>query len=150
MPLSRLEIPVPALVLGGGGLIPFLAPALILWFGPARWYPPAVLSLMAYGAVILSFLGAVHWGLALAKAQDTATLWRRLGWGVVPALLAWVALLLDPTAALWLLLGGFTIQYGVDHGYRRRGLVPDWYGRLRLGLTLVVIGCLLLALAALG
>lgn len=148
--MSPPALPTPALVLGAGGLIPFLAPALILWLGPVRWHPVAVLSLMAYGAVILGFLGAVHWGLALGGTLDSGSLWRRLGWGVIPALLAWAALLLEPTAALWLLLAGFAVQYGVDYGYQRRGLMPGWYGRLRLWLTLGVAASLLAALSALS
>ncbi|MEZ5476701.1 MAG: DUF3429 domain-containing protein [Thiolinea sp.] len=52
--------------------------------------------LAGYAAVILSFLGAVHWGVVLGQ-QDwlkETEIRRMLNYSVVPALLAWLALLL--------------------------------------------------------
>ena len=68
---ERIIPTVPA-VLGFGGLIPFVSSAgviLAAHVSPAN--VPDALSAFAltahitYGSVILSFLGAVHWGLAL-------------------------------------------------------------------------------------
>jgi hypothetical protein len=65
-------------------------------------------ALIGYGAVILSFVGALHWAFAmvlpdLTEQQRTA----RFVWSVVPALLAWPALLVDATMASFLLIPGF-------------------------------------------
>ena len=56
-------IPGPVAWLGYGGLLPFGALALLLLDGArsALWWP----ALLAYGAVILSFVGALHWGFAM-------------------------------------------------------------------------------------
>jgi len=78
--------PRAALVLGPAGLIPFVGLAVAAWVAPAGWVAPAA---AAYGATILAFLGAVHWGLALRPlAGEAAAEWPRLGLGVVPALVA--------------------------------------------------------------
>ncbi|MFC7474774.1 DUF3429 domain-containing protein [Dankookia sp. GCM10030260] len=76
-------LPRPTLWLGLAGLLPFLGTALLAWTAPPDWRGVALHALAAYGAVILSFLGAVHWGLALRAppAEAGATAPRRRGWG---------------------------------------------------------------------
>jgi len=54
----------PVRLLGYAGLFPFFAAAAAALLGPPPWRGAALSALAAYGAVILSFLGAVHWGLA--------------------------------------------------------------------------------------
>ena len=103
--------PLPRTVawLGYGGLLPFIGLALatvranFLGEDPQGWNA----ALLAYGAVILSFVGALHWGFAmtlrgLTDGQRTAAFVR----SVVPALVAWVALLVAPSVAVVLLLVG--------------------------------------------
>ena len=42
------------------------------------------LAQLAYAATIVSFIGALHWGLAMRDATlDRAALWQALGWGVL-------------------------------------------------------------------
>jgi hypothetical protein len=83
-------------VLGNLGLLPFFALAVASWLPLGDTGARLVLlALVGYAAVILSFLGAVHWGLALLSPQlDKTALWNTLGWGVLPSLLGWLALLL--------------------------------------------------------
>lgn len=90
-----------AQTLGVLGLLPFFALAMLSWLpegaaiGSRAVAPLARLSLAAYAAVILSFLGAVHWGIALADAELRMPLARQLLlWGVIPSLLGWLALVL--------------------------------------------------------
>lgn len=138
-------IPAAAQWLGGAGLIPFLIPVAILWAGPAGWGDFAWRALHAYGAVILSFVGAIHWGAAL-REEDSERLWLVMGWSVVPSLLAWVALLLSHPSGVALLLLGFAAQYLMDRRAVAMGWLPGWYGRLRRALTAGVVACLALAL----
>jgi hypothetical protein len=144
-----MVIPTAALWLGGWGLLPFAAPVAVLWLGPADWRDEAWLILRAYAAVILSFVGAIHWGAAL-REDEAGRLWRAMGWSVIPALLAWVALLLPPPSGVALLLLGFGAQYGVDRWAVATGWLPGWYGRLRRMLTAGVVACLALALVSAG
>jgi ABC-type Na+ efflux pump permease subunit len=85
--------------LGYGGLIPFLVLALgslLDHHHGAAWRQ----ALYAYGAIILSFVGALHWSLAmslpeLTERQRSA----RYAWSVAPALIAWPAMLMSPPLA---------------------------------------------------
>ncbi len=141
--MQSTPLPRPALWLGLAGLTPFFA-ATALALGVPDWRPVALPALAAYGAVILSFLGAVHWGFALraAGAEARATP-ARLGLGVMPSLLAWVALLLPLPFALPLLALGLLATAGVESLAARQGLMPDGYLRLRLGLSFTAGLCLL-------
>lgn len=142
---SFSRIPAPALILGSAGLIPFVMPVLMMLMGPEAWQPWAATVLQSYAVVILSFLGAVHWGAALWET-DTAQLWRSLGWSVTPSLLAWTALML-PLAWSWVvLLGGFSAQYMMDRHAVQKNRIPLWYAELRRWLTYGVVLILSLAL----
>jgi hypothetical protein len=143
------SLPRPALWLGLAGLLPFLGSALLSWTAPVEWRGVALYALAAYGAVILSFLGAVHWGLALrAPAVEASALAPRLGLGVVPSLIGWVALLLPPGPGLTLLALGILGTAAVETGAARRGLLPPAYLRLRWGLSLGAALSLLAGAAA--
>ena len=90
--------PAWALWLGAAGLIPFAVLALALWW-PASGQQGAIShALASYGATIASFLGAIHWGLAMRDHPGAGT--GPYLWGVTPSLLAWLALLLPPAAGL--------------------------------------------------
>jgi len=141
------HIPRPALVLGFAGLLPFLASALAAWLVDDRLFAVAVNLKVAYGAVILSFLGAVHWGLALA--QGDAANWRRLGLSVLPALAGWLALVISLPLGLLLLAVGFVAVFFADLRTVAAGRAPSWYKTLRKALTLIVLLSLAASYAAL-
>lgn len=143
------SLPRSALWLGLAGLLPFLATAVLSWTAPGEWADIALFALSAYGAVILSFLGAVHWGLALrAPDAEAAATAPRLGLGVVPSLLAWGALLLPAGPDLLVLALGILGTAGVETLAARRGLLPPDYLRLRWVLSLGAAACLLAGAAA--
>jgi hypothetical protein len=148
--MNTRSCPVPAVprILGAAGAIPFALLAALAWFqGPHQAL--SQYALLVYGAVILSFVGALHWAFAMvAEGLTERARNRHYLWSVVPALLAWVALLLQPVAALLLLMAGFWSHYLLDRRMVARAALPDWYLPLRLGLTLTVSLALLFALAA--
>ena len=88
--MSKAEAPRPAPLLGYLGLLPFVAGALALWLAPPDLAAKASRALLYYGAVILSFMGAVHWGLAMHGDYPGRD--RQLAMSVLPALVAWGAL----------------------------------------------------------
>lgn len=135
--------------LGVGGVLPFAGAT---FAGLGGFFEPgfARTVLVAYGAVILAFLGAVHWGLALASPDHPATT-SRLGLGVLPALVGWVALLLPRGMGLLVLVAGFLAVWAAEEIAARQGLLPGLgYLWLRRGLTLAVVTCLSAALLATG
>ena len=152
------RLPFLAIALGLGGLIPFLAGAAAILFFPAEVPVPRLLSaFIDYGAVILSFLGAVHWGLALGGDPHGVTLRpelrrARLTLGVLPALVGWVALMIplvaSPLLALLVLLAGFLATAFVEARAGRIGLMPVGYMTLRWLLTAVVAVCIAAVLLA--
>jgi hypothetical protein len=101
--MSHMQLPSNELIspatraLGWSGLLPFVGGALAVTVGPPAWHDIALRALVAYGAVIVSFLGGIHWGSPTGAAHDAARLW-----GVVPSLLAWPLLLL-PSSRLALI-----------------------------------------------
>ena len=77
--------------LGYGGLLPFvmLTALLAVDVDGGAFFREA---LIGYGAVILSFVGALHWGFAMALPTLTAPQrTEAFVWSTVPALLAWPA-----------------------------------------------------------
>lgn len=140
------RIPRVPLLLGAGGLLPFLALALMLWALPAAYTETAVTWLLAYSAVILCFVGALHWGVALVHPEmgdrERALL---TAWSVVPALVAWIALALPPLVGMLLMLTMFIVQLVADHVLVRHFSVTPWFLYLRRRLTVVVVVCLALA-----
>ena len=141
MMTSRFSTPsAAARVLGLAGLLPFAAGALALAVleapGLRAW---AATALVAYGALIATFLGGIHWGLAMRGVQPVNL---RLGWGVSPSLLAWIALLLPVSAGLWLLAVLLLACYAVDRSLYASAGLSGWLG-LRLQLTSVATLCCL-------
>ncbi len=136
------RLPASAILIGLLGLIPFLGCAAATLWLPGDKGQSYLSALIAYGAVILSFLGAVHWGLVIgATAPRVGGM--RLTLGVVPSLVGWLALLLGGAvgsgAALLLLIGGFAATIYGEQRAARAGLVPPGYMRLRWGLSVTVI-----------
>lgn len=114
--------PVWALRLGYAGLLPFVAGALLVHLVWPDLHPAVALALLAYAGTIVCFLGGIHWGLAMRTAQPDT---RLLAWGVVPSLVAWVALVMPPSAGLVVLGAMLVVCYLVDrriypaHGAQR-------------------------------
>ena len=143
------KIPTPALVLGVAGLAPFFAGAVGLWlFDSAPRREATLQLLLTYCAVILAFMGAIHWGMVMIRSEY-ATRGPMIR-AVLPALLAWAALALPPLASMAAFLIGFPAVLAMDLHAVNSGLAPRWYRRLRIPLTLAVVACLGTAMAALG
>lgn len=134
-----------AKILGYAGLIPFVVFAVGSWVS-LPYVDDATAILLSYAAVILSFMGAIHWGLAMANQHDRGTHYFIAS--VIPALLAWFALLLSQPLALALLLLGFVGLLVYDKRVEKPQHLPDWYIPMRLRLTFVVALCLAVSLIA--
>lgn len=139
IPVDSFKAIIPPIVswLGYGGLLPFVALAVAAWLNSSNsslWCR----ALVGYGAVILSFIGALHWGFAMSQT-DMTTQQRNhcFVWSVVPALVAWIALLTTHKYAYALLIAGFLTQFGQDWRLAKTVDLPIWYLPLRIRLTFV-------------
>ncbi|MBN8474061.1 DUF3429 domain-containing protein [Sulfuritalea sp.] len=131
--------------LGYGGLLPFIATA--AGSAAGSHHDPLWLDIQhAYGAVILSYVGALHWGAAmLARDLDEAQRDARYLWSVMPALIAWPALLLTGWTASILLVVGFLLHYWQDRRLVRHCALPAWYLPLRGRLTGIACVCMIIS-----
>jgi len=128
-----------AKILGYAGLIPFLVFAAGSWV-VLPYVNDSITILLNYAAIILSFMGAIHWGVAMAGDEiDSAKYYVA---SVIPALLAWIALLLPQTMALSLLLSGFIGLLIYDSKVEKVQHLPSWYIPMRIRLTITVSLCL--------
>ena len=133
-----------ARILGVAGLIPFYVLALLAWRDDLC--AVALAAVEEYAAVILAFLGAVHWGRALAGLDGRNHI-GTLAFGVIPALLGWLALLLPVEFSLPMLIAGLVLVWGTEQMMFFDAL-PDWYRRLRHLLTGASVFALMIAWAA--
>lgn len=166
-------IPRSAIWLTASGYLPFAIATLIIcarlmpgvwdgvWAGAGVWagsgagsgagpwtelvHEWALTAALGYGAVILSFLGGVIWGLAIAA---DAHLSRWLTLSVIPSLIGWLAVMVGCSPGLWLLTAAFAAMPLLDRAACRTKIAPVWYLSLRLPVSIAVT--LTLGLAALG
>jgi hypothetical protein len=135
--------------LGYAGLAPFVLLAALMWLVDSELLPFVAIALGGYAAAIVSFLGGVHWGIGFMKLQSDSVSAPRFHfvWGVVPSLIAWLALMMPAYAALPLLGLVLVACYAVDRkSYPESGLTP-WLP-MRLRLTVVAaLSCVLGAAA---
>ena len=143
-----MNIPLIPLTLGLAGLIPFLWGALTLvsadlatWgiqtLGP-RFVAPFVL--LNYGQIILAFMSGVLWGFATKSEGEQAAINYTLS--VLPALWVFFTVGAGPTSSAIYLIAGFLALLGLDMTFVRQGLTPEWWMRLRVLLTVIVVACL--------
>jgi hypothetical protein len=140
--------PISALVLGWAGVLPFWGLALALATGlDLPVIGDEASALVSYGAIILSFMAGVHWGLAM-RAPDAPAGPRATGLlaiSVVPAIIAWFATLAPASAAIVILAVFFLVLLPVDLWAIGERLAPTWYRPLRLQLTAAVVTALAVA-----
>ncbi|KAF2859104.1 hypothetical protein K470DRAFT_234980 [Piedraia hortae CBS 480.64] len=164
---SMKEVPSQAITVGMAGVLPYLATSLSTAFcaseintaahagtGYFMTAQSAELLLHAiepiqvgFGAVIISFLGAIHWGLEWAAFGGSHG-YRRYAIGVLSTAAAWPTLLLPVESALISQFLIFNFLYYADARASRRGWAPPWYGIYRFVLTFIVGGSLVVSLIA--
>lgn len=129
--------PAPiALRLGYLGLVPFAGLAAATLVSGPELRGAASFALLAYGATILSFLGGLYWGMAMASPAATGRLLTVfLIIGVIPQLLGWAALLVPAGAGHLLTAGGLLGLLAADRAAVRAGIAPLWFMRLRAPLS---------------
>jgi len=159
------SVPTPYLVMGLAGGIPYIASSAttvylahqagLATMGVITNMDPGVaLNVLDqalnfqvhYGAVLLSFLGAIHWGMEFSGLGGYQG-YPRLFLGITPAVVAWSTITLQPTfALLWQWLG-FTALWYADNKVTSAGWTPKWYSQYRFYLSILVGTCIIGSLA---
>jgi len=138
-------VPQPVMVFGLAGALPYLgasattvylanrASAAITSIDPGvalTVLDQALSFQVTYGAVMLSFLGALHWGMEFAGYGGQQG-YKRLALGAAPVLIAWSTLTLDPTPALAAQWMAFTGMWYADSRATSLGWAPKWFSQYR-------------------
>jgi len=124
-----------AVWLGYLGLLPFFAGTTLLL--TTNHDSLALTGIQNYAAIILTFVGAMHWGRALERRDP-----RLITLSVAPSLLAWCSLFMTPAYGLPVLISGFLLLFLFDLR-QYRDIV--WFQQLRLHLTFAVCGLLVIS-----
>jgi len=104
---------------------------------------------VTYGAVMLSFLGALHWGMEFGGYNGHKG-YARLALGALPILIGWPTLALQPTMALIVQWVGFTGLWYADLRATMAGWTPKWYSQYRFYLSILVGTCIIGTLAGIS
>ena len=123
--------PLWANFLGYAGVTPVLG-LLILGWTDQTWQQQSVSLTCSYGALILSFLGGIHWGFATSGIASMKSLVP----SVAPSLWAWAALACPQAITLWALTFGLLLFYLYERRTSWVDKLPRWYLPLRLKLTM--------------
>lgn len=137
-------IPFPNYILGLSGLIPFWGLALTVVFANEPHNLIALKLQIAYGAVILSFLGGIHWGIAVQNIEKAT--WPRMGWGIVLSLVGWGAIFIPHIYSLAIiglaLFSALIVDLKLIGNYSK----GSWYQTLRSILSFGAISAVLLTI----
>jgi hypothetical protein len=76
---------------------------------------------ITYGAIILSFLGAIHWGMEFSELGGKQG-YTRLAVGIIPVMVAWPTTFLTHGVALATQWIGFTGMWFID----QRASMAGW------------------------
>ncbi|XP_007538529.1 transmembrane protein 69 [Erinaceus europaeus] len=130
------DSPKPALYVTLAGLIPFVAPPLVMVMTKS-YIPLLAFVQMAYGASFLSFLGGIRWGFALPQGSPAKPDYLNLANSIAPVIFSWFAFLASEkiSEAIVTVLIGLGITLHVELFLLPH--YPNWFKALRIVVTLV-------------
>lgn len=91
---------------------------------------------LAYGAIILSFISGIHFCYAILQDKFSQEL---LVLSNIIALISWLSLLLNSVLGITILIFALFVNLLIDYKACKLGIIPNWFFSLRLRITLIVI-----------
>jgi hypothetical protein len=149
-------MPASAILLCILAVAPFIGCGLAALGPDAATADRMLTALIAYAALVLAFVGGLHWGLVLREPESGPPVvpeskpgpgrHLRIGVAVLPVILGWLAMLLPLIAAAWLalllLIAAYIAVLVAEHHAGRRFMLPPRYLWLRWGFTIVAVAML--------
>jgi hypothetical protein len=132
-------------VFGIGGLLPFVGLTLLASLAPSSVRASMLVAQAGYGAVILSFVGALHWAFAMRSNSVGGAAWRRYGASVLPAIAGWLTLQAPVSTGLRIEAALLVVFLVVERRWLAEPLLAEWYAPLRGLLTAVAATALLVS-----
>ena len=128
------------IILGYLGFIPFGAFTILPWILGEKWLRPSLITLVIYGAIILSFLAGIIWQSS-KKQSDLVS-------AIVLSLLGFTSVFLF-TVNIMIPLIVLTLCFPLCYLQEKRiseGFADEDYASLRLNLTTGVTACFVLSI----
>ena len=128
------------IILGYLGFIPFGAFTILPWILGEKWLRPSLISLVIYGAIILSFLAGIIWQSS-KKQSDLVS-------AIVLSLLGFTSVFLF-TVNIMIPLIVLTLCFPLCYLQEKRisdSFADEDYANLRLNLTTGVTACFVLSI----
>jgi len=139
----------PVWLMSALGIAPlvFFTIALLLVGRQSALVAPLADAFKTCAAIILSFQAGIHWGILLGKSNST------LGPGSVlaafaPPAIGWIALFISEPMCFAFLMVGFAAQGAWDNFAAHHGLLPRWFSKIRMILTIIMVAILAVAMFA--
>ena len=152
MPVNvKNSLAVNRVAIAGGvlGLVPVWGLALAPWWAEGALAAAGRGYLLNYAALILTFVGAIWWGIAVSLPQAALGAGKRsilFAWSLCPCLLVWFLLMINAKAALLGMAGLLLLQLLLDFMLLWRAqLIPRWFWNLRIALSLGAVPALVFA-----
>ena len=139
---NLFKTPKAPLILGLGGTLPFILLTLVIWLGSTELQLIALFNLINYSIIILSFVGAVHWGAAMMRND---IFYRYYLISIIPAILSWfliMGFIANYLLIFIILMMLFLLMFFIDVKAVRNKILPEWYLPLRKVITVIVFLCL--------
>lgn len=107
----------------------------------------AIHALLTYSTVILSFLGGIHWGIAVSSySHDKRIANLLITESVIPSMLGWgVVLYASLHIQLLVLTVLFVFIWAIDSMLMGRKIIPMWFFEIRCIITPIVVVSLYVA-----
>jgi len=144
-------VPLIAVLLSTAGLIPFIVCGLLALGHSPDTANRMLVALIDYAALILAFSGGMYWVLSLLPTSATGPATSlndnvRLGFGAVPLLIAWAAMLATSWFGTWiallLLIFGYILTIVMERQSGQHTALPRQWVWLRWGFTAVAVAML--------
>ena len=128
----------PRFLLGISGLIPFLLPALGIWFLNYEYYNYLFVAFKIYASLIITFLSGIHWGIAMGSSKLNKAIWPYV-LAILPSIIVFCLNLYDKNILFLLVIFFlFNIVLILDYIFKKMVLISEFYFQLRIFLTISV------------
>ena len=131
--------PLFPLLFGIGGAVPFIFLSLGIWTFTYEFKLIALYNLINYSVIILSFIGAVHWGAAMVRNDKD---YKPYLISIMPALSSWfliIGFIVNYMVIFIILIILFLFMFFIDIQAVREGKLPQWYLPMRKFVTIIVL-----------
>ena len=117
------------------GTLPFLGSVILPYIYPDFLNLDFDHVVLTYGAVIASFIAGIHWGIYLFKDPHVNLFIH----SNIAALLAWFAVLTAIPGSPGILFICFFYLLFIDKQLSNAGVIEDWYMRMRIVASIIVL-----------